>query len=169
MLLCSLPAYVLIDSGSSHSFISLKFSMKLPIQPEPLGFELLVSQPMSRGTICTTVHRYCDLRFGDVCFSVDLIALEMSHFDVILDMDWLSANHVSINCAHKSVIIKSSDREFCFKGMGVISPPYLVSVAQARRLLKNGCQGFLCSVLSTPAGELKLSDILVVRGSRMSF
>ncbi|KAF7142831.1 hypothetical protein RHSIM_Rhsim05G0110500 [Rhododendron simsii] len=129
MLLCSLPAYVLIDSGSSHSFVSLKFSMKLLTQPEPLGFELLVSQPMSSSTICTTVHRDCDLRFGGICFSMDLIPLEMSHFDVILSMDWLSTNHVSIDCANKSVIIKSPDCEFCFKGMGVTSLPYLVSVA----------------------------------------
>ncbi|KAF7134627.1 hypothetical protein RHSIM_Rhsim08G0114800 [Rhododendron simsii] len=117
MLLCSLLAYVLIDSGSSHSFVSSKFSMKLPTQPEPLGFELLVSQPMSSSTICTTVHRDCDLRFGDICLFVNLIPLEMSHFDVILGMDWLSANHVSIDCANKSVIIKSPDCEFCFKGI----------------------------------------------------
>ncbi|XP_058223184.1 uncharacterized protein LOC131332890 [Rhododendron vialii] len=115
VLIYSLPAYVLIDSGSSHSFVSSKFSMKLPTQPEPLGFELLVSQPMSSSTICTTVHRDCDLRFGDICLSVDLIPLKMNHFDIILGMDWLSTNHVSIDCANKSVIIKSHDYEFYFK------------------------------------------------------
>ncbi|KAG5535763.1 hypothetical protein RHGRI_023508 [Rhododendron griersonianum] len=36
MILCSLPAHVLLDSGSSHSFVSASFATKLPLKPEPL-------------------------------------------------------------------------------------------------------------------------------------
>ena len=36
----------------------------------------------------------------------NLMPLDISHFDVILGMDWLVANHASINCVSKSVALK---------------------------------------------------------------
>lgn len=68
------------------------------------------------------------MRFHDVCLSVNLIPLEMSHFDVILGMDWSSANHISIDCADKRIIFQNFEHKICFKGMGVFSRPYIVSV-----------------------------------------
>ncbi|KAF7126629.1 hypothetical protein RHSIM_Rhsim11G0010200 [Rhododendron simsii] len=56
-LICSMPAFVLIDSGSTHSFISTQFSSKLAKAPEPLGFELLVSQPMSRVSVLSSISQ----------------------------------------------------------------------------------------------------------------
>nr|KYP41582.1 Transposon Ty3-I Gag-Pol polyprotein [Cajanus cajan] len=35
---------------------------------------------------------------------VDLICLPLSQLDVILGMDWLSSNHVLLNCADKSIV-----------------------------------------------------------------
>jgi len=35
---------------------------------------------------------------------VTLIVLDMRDFDVILGMDWLAANHASIDCSRKEVI-----------------------------------------------------------------
>ncbi|KAG5553992.1 hypothetical protein RHGRI_011757 [Rhododendron griersonianum] len=127
MILCSLPAHVLLDSGSSHSFVSASFATKLPLKPEPLELELLVSKPMSTGILCTTVFRDCDICFDGLCLSVDLIPLEMGHFDVILGMDWLSVNNASIDCANKRIVFQTPERVFYFSAFSDVggADPYL--------------------------------------------
>ncbi|KAH7860654.1 hypothetical protein Vadar_016401 [Vaccinium darrowii] len=55
IFICSTPAYVLLDSGSTHSFISDHLALKLHKRPEPLEYELVVSQPMNSRTICTSI------------------------------------------------------------------------------------------------------------------
>ncbi|KAA0033187.1 ty3-gypsy retrotransposon protein [Cucumis melo var. makuwa] len=60
-------AFVLFDSGSSHSFISSVFVQHVGLEVEPLSGVLSVSTP-----------------YGE-------------DFDVILGMDWLSTNHASID------------------------------------------------------------------------
>ncbi|KAG5561843.1 hypothetical protein RHGRI_004773 [Rhododendron griersonianum] len=65
--ICSILAYALIDSGSTHSFISPRLATKIFKIAEPLGYDLLVSQLMSRSVVCTTVYRNCDVRFDDMC------------------------------------------------------------------------------------------------------
>ncbi|TYK29812.1 retrotransposon protein, putative, Ty3-gypsy subclass [Cucumis melo var. makuwa] len=61
-------AFVLFDFGSSHSFISSVFVQHVGLEVEPLSGALSVSTPSGED------------------------------FDVILGMDWLSANHASIDC-----------------------------------------------------------------------
>ena len=37
-------------------------------------------------------------------FIVDLIVLGINDFDVMLGMDWLFANHITVNCPEKHII-----------------------------------------------------------------
>ena len=78
-------------------------------------------------------------------------------------MDWLVANHASINCVSKSVTLKPPDQvEVIFQGKGVVPPPYLISSMKAYKLIQKGCQGYLCSILSNLNGNVELADIPVV-------
>ena len=96
--------------------------------------------------------------------NINLIPLRMAYFDVIIGMDWLSKAKAKINCAEKTVtFFEARGEEFRLKGEKVVSPPCFVSVAKARRLLRKGCQGFLCSITSTKGKELSREDIPVVR------
>jgi len=40
-------------------------------------------------------------------FKVNLICLPLQGLDVILGMDWLSANHIRINCWEKKLLFSS--------------------------------------------------------------
>ncbi|KAH7838847.1 hypothetical protein Vadar_031889 [Vaccinium darrowii] len=156
VLICSVPAYVLIDSGSTHSFISPQLAIKMPKVAEPLGYDLLVSQPTSKGVVCTTVYRNCDVSFNDICLQANLIPLEINHFDAILGMDWLAANHATIDCANKSVEFQSPKQErIRFVGEGVTSLPYFVSATHAQRLLRKGCRAhnYLWNVVAVDDGD----------------
>ncbi|GFS41489.1 hypothetical protein Acr_00g0074640 [Actinidia rufa] len=72
ILICSLPAYVLFDTSSSHTFVSIKFASKLNKKPEQLGYELAVSQSTNKGMVCSTVYRGCSVCIGDIVIPTDL-------------------------------------------------------------------------------------------------
>ena len=106
----------------------------------------------------------CEMKVGDGVLTVDLIPLVLNYFDVILGMDWLSANQATIDCEQKIVKFKSTEQnELEFRGTGVVAPPYLVSIIRAGKLLKRGCQGFLCSIIDTRVTGPEIKDISVVR------
>ncbi|XP_058219884.1 uncharacterized protein LOC131330350 [Rhododendron vialii] len=109
--ICLILAYALIDLGSTHSFISPQLATKLFNIAKPLGYDLLVSQPMSRGVVCTTICKNCDVRFDNICLHANLIPLEINHFDANFGMDWLAANHATINCTNKCVEFRSPEQE----------------------------------------------------------
>ena len=104
---------------------------------EPLGYDLSVSLPLSKPLKTSTIFRACEMKVGDGVLTVDLIPLTVNYFDVILGMDWLSANQATIDCEQKIVKFKSAEQdEIKFQGTGVVAPPYLVLAIQAGKLLK---------------------------------
>ena len=50
----------------------------------------------------------CHVKFFDRIFLIDLIRLPLSQIDVILGMDWLSSNHVLLNCIDKTLVFDDS-------------------------------------------------------------
>ena len=123
---------MLIDSGSTHSFISTKFAEKINRGLEPLDYVLSVSTPSGRSMIVASVYRACVVVIKNVELLVDLMPLDIAYFDIILGMDWLVANHASINCVSKSVTLSPPNlAEVIFQGKGEVPPPYLISSFKA--------------------------------------
>ena len=73
-------------------------------EPESLGYELIVSQPVNKGMVYLTVYRDCRVCINDTIIPTELISLKIEHFDAIFGMDWLSENGVTIYCSDKCVI-----------------------------------------------------------------
>ena len=74
------------------------------------------------------------------CFlHAELIVMPMADFDIILGMDWLSANHASIRCSEKVVEFVSPCRtHFRFLGTQGKATPVVISVLHASTLLRDG-------------------------------
>ena len=162
--ICGQPAHVLIDSGSTHSFVSYPFEQYLNTSPVPLEYELSVSLPSGDTMLCDRIYYACEILVNDVPLFVDLIPLEMHGFDVILGMDWLSSYHALIDCELKRVVFHSfAHSGLVFEGVSVVPPPYLISSMKARRLIRKGSQAFLCSVVDTQISPPSVEDIHVVR------
>ena len=53
--ICSHPARILIDSGSTHSFVSHNFIEHLDVMSEPLGYDLSVSLPLQNPIVSSWV------------------------------------------------------------------------------------------------------------------
>ena len=72
---------------------------------EPL---FLSSSLRIRARICM-ICRGCELEISGTLLTVDLRIMDMSEFDVILGMDWLTAYRVVIDCERMRVTASTQD------------------------------------------------------------
>ncbi|KAL0546695.1 hypothetical protein IC582_016607 [Cucumis melo] len=157
-------ALVLFYSGSSHSFISSAFVLHARLEVEPLHHVLSVSTPSEECMLSKEKVKACQIEIAGHVIEVTLIVLDMLDFDVILGMDWLAANHASIDCSRKEVTFNPpSMASFKFKGEGSKSLPQVISAIRASKLLSQGTWGILASVVDTREVDVSLSSEPVVR------
>ena len=108
-LLSRLWARVLFDSGASHSFIDASVVIELVLEVETLEEPLYVSSPLGIRARIGMICRGCELEISGTLLTVDLRIMDMSEFDVILGMDWLTAYRVVIDCEHMRVTAYTQD------------------------------------------------------------
>ncbi|KAL4013261.1 hypothetical protein IC575_025423 [Cucumis melo] len=106
----------------------------------------------------------CQIEITGHVIEVTLLVLDMLDFDVILGMDWLAANHASIDCSRKEVAFNPPSMvSFKFKGEGSRSLPQVISAMRASKLLSQGTWSILASVVDTREVDVSLSSEPVVR------
>ena len=108
-LLYHLWARVLFDSGASHSFIAASVVIELGLEVETLEEPLYVSSPLGTRARIGMIYRGCELEILGTLLTVDLRIMDMSEFDVILGMDWLTAYRVVIDCERRRVTAYTPD------------------------------------------------------------
>ena len=97
-VLLRLWARVLFDYGVSHSFIAALCVKELSLEVETLEKPLHMSSPLGTRVSVDMICRDCELEISGILLSVDLRVMDMSDFDVILGMDWLTAHQIIIDC-----------------------------------------------------------------------
>ena len=86
--------------------------------------------------------------------SANLIELELTEFDIILGMDFLSKYSASIDCKRKMVTFQPEGEDpFVYVGSVQGSRIPIISVLRARDLLHSGCLGFLAVVIDSSRPE----------------
>ncbi|CAA3011864.1 DNA RNA polymerases superfamily [Olea europaea subsp. europaea] len=154
----------LIDSGATHSFISHALASHADKMSEPLNSELVVMTPVGDSLLASWVYKDCGIRVDNHELKADLIPLDIHDFDVILGMDFLSRHCASVDCFCKEVIFRSPENlEIVLTGERRILPSCMISVFDARRMLKKGCHAYLAHVIDTQITKLEIDDISVVR------
>ena len=98
----SVPASVLFDSGASPAFVSQQFAQLHGLGMEELPTPLPVQSPGSKWKTSMVIPRN-QIEIGGLLFSASLMVLGPSNIDIILGMDWLTAQNALIDCATKMV------------------------------------------------------------------
>ena len=111
-LLSCLWARILFDSSASHSFITTLCVEELGLKVETLEKSLYVSSPPGTRVSVQLICRNCELEILRILLTVDLRVMDMSKFDVILGMDWLTTHRVVIDCDRRRVIAYTWDRVY---------------------------------------------------------
>ncbi|GJX01924.1 putative reverse transcriptase domain-containing protein [Tanacetum coccineum] len=140
-LLNNCYASMLFDSGADRSFVSSTFSALLDVAPSTLDTSYAVELADGRISETNVVLRGCTLGLLGQLLDIDLMAVELGSFDVIISVDWLAKYHALIVCNEKVVRI-----------------PYGV---------ENGCQVYLAQVTSKKVDdkseEKRLEDVPIVQ------
>ncbi|XP_050875243.1 uncharacterized protein LOC127078866 [Lathyrus oleraceus] len=103
------PCFILFDCWVTHSFVSIQCMKRIGLQAIPLSPPMVVTTAMDDMVETPLICENCSLSVNDRIFQIDLICLPLKKVDVVLGMDWLSANSVFIGCEEKLIIIPSSE------------------------------------------------------------
>ena len=76
---------------------------ELGLEVETLEKPLHVSSPLGIRVSVDMICRDCELEISGILLTVDLRVMDMSDFDVILGMDWLTAHRVVIDCDRRRI------------------------------------------------------------------
>ncbi|WRX29424.1 Reverse transcriptase domain - like 10 [Theobroma cacao] len=158
--ICDMNARVLFDPGATHSFISPCFASRLGRDRVRRKEQLVVSTPLKEIFVAEWEYESC----VDKDTLMHLVVLDTLDFDVILGMNWLSPCHASVDCYHKLVRFDfPSEPSFSIQGDWSNAPTNLISVISARRLLRQGCIGYLAVVRDTKAMVGNVIQVSVVK------
>ncbi|XP_073120161.1 uncharacterized protein [Henckelia pumila] len=145
--IADLPANLLIDTGVSHSFMSIKFLMKKGIVWDKFVSVFSVSLPSGEELKSNSVVRNCKIQMQGLDLCADFIVLEMTKFSLIFGMDWLSQHEATIDYKQRTVSLKFQNGEsFVLYAASKRSVLSVISVGKAWKLLNMGCTGFLASL-----------------------
>ncbi|XP_057779913.1 uncharacterized protein LOC130998515 [Salvia miltiorrhiza] len=158
-------ALVLFDSGASHSFIAKRFYEKADVKCVEETQPLRVSIPSGKAVEIDRLAKGVQVEIEKIILEAELFILEMTDFDVILGMDWLSQNHAVIKCRDREVVFQHPGKDqFSFRMNKTRRTPHIISAMKAVNMMKKAdCQACLVNVMSSTPADLKIEDIPVVR------
>ena len=114
--------YGVFDLGTSNSFVLMSFVNVHNLKMETKNQEWHI-RPMRDTQIAKTVCKRCPIMPVLLKMPVDLIAMEIRNFDVILGMDWLSEHYTFIGYREMRVIFEMLGlRMHYFQGMRTQAP-----------------------------------------------
>jgi hypothetical protein len=93
----------IVDTGATHSFISISYVERLNLVLTPLLRGMVMDTPADGSVTTSLVCAKCPVNFVNVDFELDLVCLPLVYMDVIFNMDWMLPFGVSINCLTKSI------------------------------------------------------------------
>ena len=88
---------------------ALTIERELGLEVETLKEPLYVSSPLGIRVRIRMTCQGCELEISGTLLIVDLRIMDMSEFDVILGMDWLTAYKVVIDCERRRVTAYTQD------------------------------------------------------------
>ncbi|GAU41290.1 hypothetical protein TSUD_374150 [Trifolium subterraneum] len=147
------PLIAIIDTGATHSFISMDCMKRLNIPVYEMSGCMNIETPASGSVITRLVCRNCPVSVFGRHFGMDLVCIPLSRIDVIFGMNWLVFNQVHINCCEKTVIFPKSE--------GSLS---MMNGEEVKESLNDHGELFMVFGSLKLEGGVKLEEIPVVSG-----
>ena len=96
----------------------------LGLEVEILEKSLYVNSSLGTRVSVDQICRDCESKISEILLTVDLRVMDISEFDVILRMDWLTAHRVVIHCDRMRITANTHDSIVLhFKGRSMMLYP----------------------------------------------
>ncbi|XP_070042968.1 uncharacterized protein [Nicotiana tomentosiformis] len=102
---CGRDASVPFNPGSTYSYVSSLFAHFFDVPHESLGTPIYVSTSVGYSIIVDWIYLFRIITFCGYETRADLLLLNMTDFEVILGMDWLSPYHAILDVYSKNVTL----------------------------------------------------------------
>ncbi|XP_070047163.1 uncharacterized protein [Nicotiana tomentosiformis] len=102
---CGKAASILFDPRSTYSYVSSLFAHFLGVSRESLSTPVYVYTLVCDFVIVDQIYRSCIVTLCVYETKADLLLLDMTDFEIILGMDWLSLYHAILDCHAKTVTL----------------------------------------------------------------
>ncbi|XP_070052770.1 uncharacterized protein [Nicotiana tomentosiformis] len=103
--ICGRDASVSFDPGSTYLYVSSLFAHFLDVPHESLGTLVCVSTRVGDSVVVYRIYLSCVVTFCGYETRADFLLLDMTNFEVILGMDWLSPYHAIVDCHAKTITL----------------------------------------------------------------
>ncbi|XP_070046264.1 uncharacterized protein [Nicotiana tomentosiformis] len=161
--ICGKDASVLFDPGSTYSYVSYLFAHFLGVSRESLSTHVYVSTPVGDSVVMDRIYRSCIITFCGYETRADLLLLELTDFEIILGMDWLSPYHAILDCHAKIVTLSiPALPRLEWKGLSVSLSNQVIYFMKAQHMVDKDTQPISIPPYCMAPKELKekLEDLL---------
>ncbi|PNX98730.1 retrotransposon protein, partial [Trifolium pratense] len=135
-----------------------KGNNELITEVTPLSIPMVITTATDENVETTLTCQNCPIRVGNKTFLIDLICVPMMRMDVILGMDWLSANSVYLGCKEKVVFVPPENMT-----TGEVIAKLLENAHQMIQCLFDKDQTFILMLSSSPNSDGGISSIPIVQ------
>ncbi|XP_070039839.1 uncharacterized protein [Nicotiana tomentosiformis] len=161
---CGRLGYVLVDPGSTFSYVSHYLCVEFGKAPEKLGVPFEVSTPIGESVKVEYIFRNCIITVQGREMFADLNLLDMVDFDIIAGMDWLSSFHATVDCHVKTVTFSFiGEYPIIIRGEVGTLVGKLISYLKARKLVSSECLAYLAHMQDMKIGSLVLESVPTVK------
>jgi hypothetical protein len=106
----SIPAYILFDSGATHSFISTRYASTNELPLQNMQKSLVVITPKEHVEAHYMTNRLTFTIMGREFWATPIV-LEENSINLILGMSWIRKAKAVIHCARGAIELTSSKGE----------------------------------------------------------
>ena len=108
--LFDIEMHVLIDLGSTHSYVCMEHVFDKVPAMEKLAYDMHVTSPLGHNVSVNRIYRNCPIVIQTREFLTDLITLPFREFDLIMGMDWLSRHRSIVDYGQKTIVLRCSNQ-----------------------------------------------------------
>ncbi|XP_070008684.1 uncharacterized protein [Nicotiana sylvestris] len=150
--------------GYTYSYVSTLFAHFLGVPHESLGTPVYVSTQVGNSIVVDLIYPSCIVTFCGYETRVDLLLLDMTDFEIILGMDWLSPYHAILDFHAKTVTLAMPEfPRLEWRGSSVSASSWVISFLKAQRMVKKGCLAYLAYVRNTTTETPMIDSVPMVR------